>query len=60
MIVVVGGFVSIILHNLISELMRVEEAFFLVLVIFALPSYLIIAAIFSLIHKFKDKNNDNS
>ena len=55
-IVVVGGFVSIILHNLISGLIGVEEAFFFILVVFVLPVYILIAVIYSLIYKVKDKN----
>jgi len=48
-IVIVAGFVSIILHNVISALLGVEEAFFFILVIFVLPIYMIIAVIYSLI-----------
>jgi len=59
-IVVVGGFVSIILHNLISGLMGVEEVFFFMLVVFVLPVYILIAAIYSLIYKIKDKNKKTS
>ncbi|MFH1575460.1 MAG: hypothetical protein ABIB55_00765 [Candidatus Nealsonbacteria bacterium] len=54
-IVVVGGFVSIILHNLISGLTGAEEAFFFILVVFVLPIYILIAAAYSLICKIKDK-----
>jgi len=59
-IVVVGGFVSIILHNLISGLVGVEEVFFFILVVFVLPVYILIAAIYSLICKIKDKNKKTS
>ncbi|MFH1401987.1 MAG: hypothetical protein ABIG40_03445 [Parcubacteria group bacterium] len=55
-IIVVGGFASIILHNLISGLMGTEEVFFFMLVVFALPAYILIAGIYSLIYKIKDKN----
>jgi len=55
-IVVVGGFISITLHNLISRLMGVEEAFFFILVVFVLPIYIFIAVIYSLIYKIKNKN----
>ena len=48
-IIVVTGFVSIVLHNLISALMGVEEAFFFILVIFIIPAYFLIAALFTLI-----------
>ncbi|MFC1594958.1 hypothetical protein ACFL3E_00840 [Patescibacteria group bacterium] len=54
-IVVVGGFLSIILHNVISALMKVEEAFFFILVVFVLPTYLIIAGIYSLVYKIRKK-----
>jgi len=36
-IVVVAGFVSILLHNLISGLLGVEEAFFFIIVVFVMP-----------------------
>ena len=55
-IVVVGGFASIILHNLISGLMGTEEIFFFMLVVFVLPAYILIAGIYSLIYRIKDKN----
>ena len=54
-IVVVGGFVSIVLHNLISGLFEIEEAFFFILVIFVLPIYLVVATIYSLVYRIKDK-----
>jgi len=54
-IVVVGGFVSIVLHNLISALIKAEEPFFFVLVVFVLPAYVLIAIIYSLIYKNKNK-----
>lgn len=46
-ILVVGGFVSIILHNLISGLTGNEEAFFFSVVIFIIPIYTLIAILFS-------------
>jgi hypothetical protein len=52
----VGGFISITLHNLISGLMGVEESFFFILVVFVLPIYILIAVIYSLIYKIKNKN----
>jgi hypothetical protein len=52
-IVVVGGFVSIILHNAIDALFHVEEAFFFIIVIFVIPIYMVIAIIYSLIKRMK-------
>ncbi|NQV09075.1 hypothetical protein HQ529_04450 [Candidatus Woesearchaeota archaeon] len=49
-IVVVGGFVSITLHNLISWLLGVEEAFFFIIVIFVIPIYVLIAIVYNLIY----------
>jgi len=48
-VIVVGGFASIILHNLISGLMAVEEVFFFVIVVFIIPIYTLIAIPFSVI-----------
>jgi hypothetical protein len=48
-ILVVSGFASIILHNLISGLLGVEEAFFFIIVVFVIPIYTLIAILFSLI-----------
>ena len=54
-ILVVSGFVSIVLHNLISGLLKVEEALFFVIVVFIIPAYFLIAVLFSLINYFKEK-----
>ncbi len=48
-IIVVGGFVSILLHNFISALFGVEEAFFFILVVFVLPIYFLISVVYSLV-----------
>ena len=48
-IIVVGGFLSILLHNLIEALLGIEEVFFFILVVFVLPIYMTIAVIYSLI-----------
>lgn len=45
--------ISIILHNVISALIGVEEAFFFILVIFVLPIYIVIAIVYTLIHYLK-------
>jgi len=52
-IIVVGGFVSILLHNLYYAVFKVEEVFFLILVIVVLPIYLLIAIMYSLINRKK-------
>jgi len=56
-IIVVGGFLSIILHNLIGALFGIEEAFFFILVIFVIPIYILIAALVSLITIVKNRNS---
>lgn len=48
--IVVAGFVSIILHNLISGLIGTEEAFFFVIVVFIIPAYTLIAVLFTAIN----------
>ncbi|MFC1710741.1 hypothetical protein ACFLZJ_01110 [Nanoarchaeota archaeon] len=54
-IIVVGGFVSILLHNLISALFNTEEAFFLIIVVIVLPIYFLIMVIYTIIYKLKKK-----
>jgi hypothetical protein len=48
-ILVVGGFVSILLHNIISALFNFEEVLFFIIVVFLIPSYFIFILIYSLI-----------
>jgi len=55
-IIVVSGFVGIILHNLISALIKGEEAVFFILVIFVLPLYILIAIIYSLIYLIRNRS----
>ena len=54
-ILVVSGFASIILHNLISGLMKVEEAFFFIIVVFIIPVYFLIAVLFTVINFLKNR-----
>jgi hypothetical protein len=54
-IIVVAGFVSTILHNLISGLMGTEEGFFFIIVIFVIPAYLLITVVFTTYSKFFKK-----
>lgn len=54
-VIIVGGFISILLHNLISGLLGVEEAFFFFLVVFVIPAYLIISIPFTIINSMKKK-----
>ena len=54
-ILVVGGFVSILLHNFISALFGFEEAVFFIIVVFGIPIYFLIMTVYSLIKKFKNK-----
>jgi len=52
-IIVVGGFVGILLHNLISALFGVEEAVFFIIVVFLIPTYTLICLIYTLIKLIK-------
>jgi len=54
-IIVVAGFASIILHNLISGLMGTEEVFFFAIVIFIIPIYSLIAVLFTVISFVKKR-----
>jgi hypothetical protein len=54
-ILVVSGFASIVLHNLISGLTGAEEAFFFIIVIFIIPTYFLIAVLFSLLNFVKKR-----
>ncbi|MFC1722276.1 hypothetical protein ACFL0C_01360 [Patescibacteria group bacterium] len=58
-IIVVGAFLSIILHNLLSALFEVEEAFFFILIVFLIPAYTLIALPVTLISVVK-KRKQNS
>jgi len=55
-IIVVGGFIGILLHNGISALLGVEEAFFFIFVVFVLPIYFILSVIYSLIYILTKKS----
>jgi len=54
-IIVVAGFVSILLHNLISALLKTEEAFFFIIVVFVIPIYFLICSIYSIIYLIKKR-----
>ena len=53
-IVVVGGFVSILLHNLISAIFGFEEAVFFIIVILVIPIYFLVMIVYSLVKRFKN------
>jgi len=55
-ILVVSGFASIILHNLISGLIGIEEAFFFIIVVFIIPTYFLIAVVFTTINFVKKRS----
>lgn len=55
-IIVIAGFISIILHNLISGAMGTEEAFFFTVVVFIIPVYTLIAIVFTILSIIKNKN----
>jgi len=54
-IIVVGGFVSILLHNLWYALFGFEEFVFFIIVIFLIPIYLITSLVYTLIKKLKKR-----
>jgi len=54
-VIVVAGFASIILHNLVSGLMGIEEVFFFAIVVFIIPAYILIAALFTAINFVKKR-----
>jgi len=54
-IIIVAGFISIILHNAISALFSIEEAFFFIIVIFVIPIYFIVMVIYSIIYLLMKK-----
>ncbi|MCK5321126.1 hypothetical protein KAJ38_00955 [Candidatus Pacearchaeota archaeon] len=54
-IIVVTGFFSIMLHNAIYGLFNVEEAFFFIIVVFAIPIYFLIMVVYSIIYKLMKK-----
>lgn len=54
-IIVVGGFISILLHNAVYGLFGVEEAFFFILVVFVIPIYFLVMVIYSIIYWLRGK-----
>ncbi len=54
-IIIVAGFVSIMLHNIISGLIGIEEPVFFIITIFIIPTYFLISVIYSLIYFIKNK-----
>ncbi len=48
-ILVVGGFISILLHNFIGAIFGFEEVLFFIIVVFLIPLYFIIALVYSLV-----------
>ncbi len=54
-LIIVIGFISILLHNLISGLIKAEEPFFFIIVVIILPIYFIICIIYSIILKLKNR-----
>ena len=56
-VIVVTGFISIILHNPISGLMKVEEFFFFTIVVFIIPVYTLMAIPFSVISFVKRRKS---
>ena len=54
-VIVVAGFTSILLHNLVSGLMGIEEVFFFAIVVFIIPAYILIAVLFTAINFVKKR-----
>jgi hypothetical protein len=55
LLIIIASFISIVLHNLISGLLGIEEVFFFILVIFVIPAYTLLAILFSLFNLFGGK-----
>jgi uncharacterized membrane protein len=53
--IVLIDLLSIILHNLVSGLLGVEEAFFFSIAVLIIPIYLLIAIVYSTVNYFKNK-----
>jgi uncharacterized membrane protein len=54
-IIVVLGFIFSILHNVVSALLGIEEAFFFSLVVFIIPAYLITSILLTVIRSLKQR-----
>jgi hypothetical protein len=54
-IIIVSGFLAIFLHNLVSVLLGVEEAFFFIIAVFIIPAYIFIFIIYNLIRLVQKK-----
>lgn len=52
-IIVVSGFLGIILHNAFYAIFEVEEAVFLIIVVFILPIYFITSVFYTILKKLK-------
>jgi hypothetical protein len=52
-IIIVFSFIFILFHNAFYAIFNVEEAFFLILVIFVIPVYFMACVVYSLIKKKK-------
>ena len=56
-ILVVAGFISIVLHNVIYAIFNVEETFFFIIVVFIIPIYFIVMVVYSSIVYYKKRKN---
>lgn len=54
-IIVVGGFISIMLHNFWYALFGFEEFVFFLIVVIGIPVYLIISVVYTIIKKLKKR-----
>lgn len=48
-LIIIGWFLSVILHNAIYALFNFEEAFFFILAVIVIPIYVLIVLIYSLV-----------
>lgn len=49
----IGWFLAVVLHNLTSALLKIEEAVFFTLAVFVAPVYLITSIVYTIIKKVK-------
>lgn len=52
-IVILAFIIAVILHNVISGLLKVEEPIFFILAVIAIPGYFIIMVSYTIIYNFR-------
>jgi len=53
--IIVLWIISVLLHNLVSAILGMEEAVFFIIAVFLIPIYIIISIVYSLIYFFTEK-----